>query len=83
MFKNIDYYNLTRELDIFSFDNYPSFVDVPQYPVGANLTLARGFMGRLMVMEQQAGPGGQTYLLRSPQAWRNELVGFSIYRSWC
>ena len=67
VFKNIDYYNLSRELDLYSHDNYPCFQEQPQYPTGAALTMVRGFMGRMMIMEQQTGPAGQTYLLRSPR----------------
>ncbi len=33
-------------------------------------------MGRLMVMEQQSGPGGQTYLLRSPRPGEMSLWAF-------
>jgi len=41
--------------------------------------MARGFRDRLMIMEQQTGPGGQTYLQRTPRR-RNEPVGLSIHR---
>jgi len=76
IFKNINYYDFTRDLDIFAYDNYPCFWQKPQYGVGANLTLARGFKGRMMVMEQQTGPGGQTYLLRSPRPGEMSLWAF-------
>jgi beta-galactosidase len=67
VFKNIDYYRFSRDLDLYSYDNYPTFSDFPQYGNGASFTLTRGFNGRWMVMEEQTGPGGQTYLLRSPR----------------
>ena len=66
-FKNINYYNFSRALDLHAFDNYPTFEDAPRYPTGAALTLVRGFNGRMMIMEQLTGPAGQTYMLRTPQ----------------
>jgi beta-galactosidase len=66
-FKNINYYNLSRTLDLHAFDNYPTFEDSPRYPTGAALTLVRGFNGCMMIMEQLTGPAGQTYLLRTPR----------------
>jgi beta-galactosidase len=66
-FKNINYYNFSRALDLHAFDNYPTFEDSPRYPTGARLTLVRGFNGRMMIMEQLTGPAGQTYLLRTPR----------------
>ncbi len=75
-FKNIDYYEFSRDLDIFAHSNYPTFNAVPQYQVGATLTMLRGFQGRFMIMEQQTGPGGQTYLLRSPRPGEMNLWAF-------
>ena len=75
-FKNIDYYEMSRDLDLFAFDNYPCFLDKPQYPVGARLTMARGFRDRLMIMEQQTGAGGQSYLLRTPRPGEMSLWAF-------
>ena len=66
-FKNINYYNFSRALDLHAFDNYPTFEDSPRYPTGAALTLVRGFNGRMMIMEQLTGPAGQTYMLRAPR----------------
>src|SRR5215471_13792965 len=76
VFKNINYYDFTRGLDIYAIDNYPCFIDEPQYPTGAGLTAVRGFMGRMMVMEQQTGPAGQTYMLRSPRPGEMNLWAF-------
>lgn len=75
-FKNIDYYRFSRDLDLFAFDNYPCFIEKPQYQVGARLTMARGFRDRLMIMEQQTGPGGQAYLLRAPRPGEMSLWAF-------
>jgi beta-galactosidase len=76
VFKNVDYFKLSRDVDIFSRASYPLFDAAPQYSTGASLTLARGFRNRMMVMEQQTGPGGQTYLLRSPRPGEMSLWAF-------
>jgi beta-galactosidase len=66
-FKNINYYDFSRTLDLHAFDNYPTFENSPRYTTGAALTLVRGFNGRMMIMEELTGPAGQTYMLRTPQ----------------
>lgn len=76
VFKNINYYNFTRGMDVYAIDNYPCFMETPQYPTGAGLTAVRGFMGRMMVMEQQTGPAGQTYMLKSPRPGEMNLWAF-------
>jgi len=75
-FKNIDYYLMSRDLDIFAFDNYPCFNNEPRFPVGSKLTMARSFHDRFMIMEQQTGPGGQAYLLRTPRPGEMSLWAF-------
>jgi beta-galactosidase len=67
VFKNINYYDLSRGLDLYAIDNYPTFEDSPRYPTGAALTLGRGFNGHMMITEELSGPAGQTYMLRTPQ----------------
>jgi len=67
VFKNVNYYSLARGLDVYAFDNYPTFDESPRYSTGATLTSVRGFNGRMMIMEQLTGPAGQTYMLRTPQ----------------
>ncbi len=67
VFKNINYYDFSRALDLHAYDNYPTFLDSPRYPTGASLTLTRGFNGHMMIMEQLVGPAGQTYFLRGPR----------------
>lgn len=67
VFKNIDYHRFARGLDIYSQSNYPTFSAAPRFPIGASLTLVRGFTGRMMIVEQLTGPAGQTYLLRTPR----------------
>ncbi len=76
IFSNIDYYEFGKHFDVYAQDNYPTFDDAPQYPVGASLTLARGFSDRLMVMEELTGSAGQTYILRTPQPGEMSLWAF-------
>jgi beta-galactosidase len=73
VFKNINYYNFSRGLDLYAFDNYPTFGNSPRYSTGATLTEVRGFNGRMMIMEQLTGPAGQTYMLRSPRPGETRL----------
>jgi beta-galactosidase len=72
-FKNVDYYTFSRGLDVYAYDNYPTFENSPRYSTGAALTLVRGFNGRMMIMEQLTGPAGQTYLLRTPRPGETRL----------
>lgn len=76
VFRNINFYSFAKPLDLYAVDNYPTFGDAPQYPVGASLTQARSFNGRMMVMEELTGPAGQTYLLRSPRPGEMNLWAF-------
>lgn len=76
VFRNIDYYSFSKPLDLYAVDNYPTFSASPQYPTGASFTLARGFNGRIMVMEELTGPAGQTYLLRTPRPGEMSLWTF-------
>jgi beta-galactosidase len=75
-FKNINLYKHDRNLDLQSLAIYPLFSDNPQYGTGASLTLNRGFSERMMIMEQQTGPAGQTYMLRSPRPGEMRLWTF-------
>jgi beta-galactosidase len=72
-FKNINYYDFSRSLDLHAYDNYPTFEESPRYGTGAALTLVRGFNGRMMIMEELSGPAGQTYMLRTPQPGQTRL----------
>ncbi len=76
VFRNIDYYAFSKPLDIYAVDNYPTFSEESQYTTGSSLTMARGFNGRMMVMEELTGPAGQTYLLRTPQPGEVGLWAF-------
>jgi beta-galactosidase len=76
VFRNINYYKFSRNTDIHSAANYPVFSDSPQYSTGATLTAHRSYLGRFLIMEQQTGAGGQTYLLRSPRPGEMRLWTF-------
>ena len=76
VFRNIDYYSFSKPLDLYAVDNYPTFSTAPQYPTAASFTLARGFNGKMMVMEELTGPAGQTYLLRTPRPGEMSLWTF-------
>ncbi len=76
IFPNIDYYEFCKDLDILAYDNYPAGRISPQYSAGVRFTLVRGFMDHFMIMEQQAGPGGQTWLAESPRPGQMSLWAF-------
>jgi beta-galactosidase len=73
VFKNMNYYDFASALDLYAYDNYPTFEDSPRYSTGAALTFVRSFNGRMMIMEQLTGPAGQTYLLRTPRPGETRL----------
>ncbi len=77
-FTDLDYYKMTKGMEIYSHDNYPCFVQQPQYWAATMATISRGFNGRFMIMEEQTGPGGQTYLLRSPRPGEMSLWAFQM-----
>lgn len=68
MFGNIDHHKLTEQaLDFMSFDSYPAFQLMnKKLPVhfrdrmsGLRLSRVRGMSNKFIILEQQAGPGGQ------------------------
>lgn len=71
-FRNLDYKKLTREcLDILAFDSYPSFqekkVKSSGRSVAYRLAQTRSCSEQFLILEQEAGPGGQlSYLLPTP-----------------
>lgn len=69
LFQNIDNYALTEQsVDFISYDSYPAFqLNRKDLPVhfrdrmhGRNLSRVRGLSSKFMILEQQAGPGGQS-----------------------
>jgi len=73
VFKNINYYDFSGNLDLYAYDNYPTFDVSPRYLTGAKLTQVRGLTGRFMIMEELTGPAGQTYLLGTPRPGETRL----------
>lgn len=69
LFGNLDNERLTQEaLDFMSFDSYPAFQlmnkKLPEHfrdrMVGQSLSRMRGLSEKFIILEQQAGPGGQS-----------------------
>ena len=73
---NLDYHQFCKNLDIYALDCYPTFDETPQYATGALLTTTRGLMNSFMLMEQQSGAGGQTYLHRTPRPGEMSMWAF-------
>ncbi len=71
-FDNIDYKKLTENcLDFLSFDSYPAFLEGRNKGdsrlAAYRLESTRGCSEKMMIMEQQSGPGGQlSYLQATP-----------------
>ena len=68
LFDNYDAETLTEEgMDFMSYDSYPAFQSMFSPPgtafrermAGIGLTKTRGLSDKFLVLEQQAGPGGQ------------------------
>ncbi len=69
LFKELDYYDLAKDLDFVSWDNYPVW-GAPDMRYDASLAadLMRGIKGRnFWIMEQTAGPGGWASIARNPR----------------
>lgn len=73
-FNLVDYFDLARNLDFVSHDQYPmGFYDMPQpmkepSVLAADLDLIRGLKNKTFwIMEQQAGPTGWEILGRTPK----------------
>lgn len=69
IFNNIDNYEFTKNAtDFMSFDSYPAFQflrkEAPKHfrdrMQGKSLSRVRGFSEKFLILEQQAGPGGQS-----------------------
>lgn len=69
MFSNVDNHAFAeRATDFMSFDSYPAFQlfrrDLPQHfrdrMTGKQLSRVRGISTKFLILEQQAGPGGQS-----------------------
>lgn len=63
LYQNMDYYALARNLDIVSWDNYPTFGDAEEIQIPYSASFAADVMRGLKrqnfwIMEQTAGPHG-------------------------
>jgi beta-galactosidase len=65
---SIDYYNLAKELDFVSWDNYPKLSPAIPYDASLAADVMRGLKNRnFLIMEQTAGPLGWSVFSRNPQ----------------
>ncbi|MGA2765860.1 MAG: beta-galactosidase [Spirochaetia bacterium] len=78
-FTDIDYFNLARDLDVVSWDNYPFFQPQTYHlpPFAMPHDLMRGLKKRnVWVMEQASGPGGWDRFYPTPEPGRMRLWAF-------
>lgn len=81
LFGELDYYDLARDLDFVSWDNYPVFAhwDKPGIPYEASLAadVMRGLKGRnFWIMEQSAGPLGWDAFSRNLRPGELRSIGY-------
>lgn len=70
LYNELDYYNLARDLDFVTWDNYPIWSGKPDIPYDTSLAadVMRGLKGKnFMIMEQTAGPCGWGSFGRNPR----------------
>lgn len=70
LFKDIDYYELGKDLDFVSWDNYPLTNDEPvvRYEAALGADVMRGIKKKnFWIMEQTAGPAGWGEFRRNPR----------------
>jgi beta-galactosidase len=68
-YPNLDYFDMSADLDFVSWDNYPRFRGLPDLSgIALNHDTMRGCKGaNFWVMEAQSGPAGQTLLGTTPR----------------
>lgn len=74
LYSDLDYYELSKDLDFVTWDNYPIWSNEPDIPYTASLAadVMRGLKGKnFMIMEQTAGPCGWGTFGRNP--WPGEI----------
>ncbi len=74
LFSALDYYEMAKDLDFVTWDNYPIWSDKPSIPYDSSLAadVMRGLKQRnFMIMEQTAGPCGWESFGRNP--WPGEI----------
>jgi len=67
-FQELNYFDLARDLDFVSWDNYPDLRRSDPAQLAFNHTCIRGWKGQsFWVMEEEAGPPGNTVIGPSPR----------------
>jgi len=76
-FQEIDYFDLARELDFVSWDNYPIFQTGDPAYIALNHTAMRGLKDMpFWVMEEQSGPSGWQVMSRQPRPGQIRLWAY-------
>ncbi|MHC4713494.1 MAG: beta-galactosidase [Planctomycetota bacterium] len=85
LFKELDYYDLSEDLDFVSWDNYP--VEGPpeiRYRASLGADVMRGVKGgNFWIMEQTAGPSGWTHFARNPRPGEIRSVAYQQVAHGC
>ncbi len=81
LFQNMDYYDLAKNLDVVSWDNYPTFGDADEIQIPYSSSFAadvmRGLKGKnFWIMEQTAGPHGWGVFGRNVRPGELEKICF-------
>ncbi len=78
LFSDLNYYDLAKDLDHVSWDNYPVWTTVStRYNASAAADLMRGLKKKnFWIMEQTAGPGGWGSFGRNPRPREIRSVAF-------
>lgn len=91
-FQEIDYFDLARELDFVSWDNYPIYQANDPAFIALNHATMRGLKDApFWVMEEQAGPSGWQVMSRQPRPgqlrlWAYQAIAYGadaiVYFRW-
>ena len=67
-FQELNYFDLARDLDFVSWDNYPGLRPAPPAHLAFNHTCIRGWKGaNFWVMEEESGPPGASLISATPR----------------
>jgi beta-galactosidase len=81
LFQNMDYYELAKDLDFVSWDNYPVFADWEKPGVSYRASFAADVMRGLKqknfwIMEESAGPLGWGIFSRNPRPGEIRMIAY-------